>query len=237
MTGTAIKIKNVLRTRTRLFFFRQSCRVAHYSVEQAENNQFTEEHFIKKFIIFSISAIMVSVCSPLFAAERYFSLSTGIFSPSKTTTVDNSFKPASIDYNVGWALGGAFGVGFDSGLRLENELVYRQTSPRTSGGDLWALAWMLNVWWDARNSSPITPYFGGGFGFGRGHVASPGLIDNSGSGIAYQAGGGLDCKIDQRLSLDVGYRYFGLSDTSSNGGVGAVDLVGSSVLAGLRLRF
>lgn len=96
---------------------------------------------------------------------------------------------------------------------------------------------MVNAWWDGRNGSPFTPYFGGGFGFGRGHVASPGPIDNSGSGKAYQVGGGVDCKIDQQLSLDVGYRYFGLSDTSSNGGAGSVDMVGSSVLTGIRWRF
>jgi opacity protein-like surface antigen len=142
-----------------------------------------------------------------------------------------------IEYNTGWALGGAFGASLDSGLRLENELIYRQASPRTAGGDLWTLAWMINVWWDARNSSPFTPYFGGGFGLGRGHVASPGPIDNSGSGAVYQVGGGLDYKFDRHLSLDVGYRYFGIADTSSSGGVGSVDLAGSSVLAGLRWRF
>lgn len=180
---------------------------------------------------------MAFISNPSFAAERYFSPSTGIFAPGKTTTVDNSFKPVSIDYNTGWALGGAFGAGFDSGLRLENELIYRQASPRAPGGDLWALAWMVNIWWDARNNSPFTPYFGGGFGFGHSHVASPGPVDNSGSGVAYQAGAGLDYKIDRLLSLDIGYRYFGISDISSDGGVGSVDLVGSSVLAGLRWRF
>ena len=191
-----------------------------------------------KYLIFLFSMSVLSVFSvQSFAAERYLSLTAGTFSPGNTASLDNNFKSTNIEYNTGWALGGAFGAGFDSGLRLENELIYRQASPRTAGGDLWALAWMINVWWDARNSSPFTPYFGGGFGLGRGHVASPGPIDNSGSGAAYQVGGGLDYKFDRHLSLDVGYRYFGIADTSSSGGVGSVDLAGSSVLAGLRWRF
>lgn len=190
---------------------------------------------MKLYVVSAYCVIFFSM--PAFAAERYFSLASGVWLPSRTSTVNNNFRPVDISYDASWGIGGAIGVALDSGLRLENEIVYRQASPRGSNDNMWALGWMVNAWWDGRNSSPFTPYFGGGFGFGRGHVASPGPVDNSGFGIAYQVGGGVDYKIDQRLSLDVGYRYFGVSDTSSNGGVGSVDLVGSSVLAGLRWRF
>lgn len=186
---------------------------------------------------FVLAACVTLFTTPVFAAERYFSLAAGSWLPGHTSTVDYNFRPVDVSYDAGWSIDSTIGIALDNGLRLENELVYRQAAPKTSADDMWALGWLVNIWWDGRNSSPFTPYLGGGFGFGRGHVSSPGPVINSGSGIAYQAGGGMDYKIDHRLSLDVGYRYFGISDTSSNGGIVTVDLEGSSFLAGIRYKY
>lgn len=172
---------------------------------------------------------------PTFAAERYFLLATGVWFPHKSNTVNNSFQPVNVSYNTGWGIGGAVGIALDNGLHLENELVYRQASARGTSDDQWALGWLVNAWWHARNSTRITPYFGGGFGFGRGHASSPGPMDNNITGVAYQAGGGVDIRLDRRLSLDLGYRYFGITDTGSH--ESGFDLAGSSVMAGFRLLF
>jgi opacity protein-like surface antigen len=188
-----------------------------------------------KYILLAASCIIL-FAMPALAAEKYFALSAGTWLPAKTSTIDYNFRQIDTTYDAGWGIGGAFGVAIDNGLRLENELVYRQAKAKPAN-DTWTLGWLVNIWWDARNSSPVTPYFGGGFGFGRGHVASPGPVDNSGSGIAYQAGGGIDVRLDRRLSLDIGYRYYGLADLSSNRGVGSVDLTGSSIMAGIRYKF
>jgi len=173
---------------------------------------------------------------PSFAAERYFSVTPGVWLPYHTSTIYYNLQPINSSYSAGWSLGGAVGASFDNGLRIENELVYRQASARGMNDDQWNLGWLVNLWWEGRNSTRITPYFGGGVGFGRGHVASPVSIDNSGSGIAYQAGGGFGYRIHDNVSLDLGYRYFGITDSSSNN-IGGIELAGSSWVAGLRMRF
>jgi opacity protein-like surface antigen len=167
----------------------------------------------------------------------YYSLSAGVWLPAHTSSVDASLKPTETHYNAGIGIGGAIGIDLGQIFRLENELSYRYSDAKSSGGNNWALAWMLNGWIETRNYSPVTPYFGGGFGLGRGHISTNGPSDGDVTGVAYQVGGGLDIRLDRRLSLDIGYRYFGISDTSDNNGTGSNDLAGSSVLAGLRVRF
>jgi len=172
-----------------------------------------------------------------FAAERYFAVTPGVWLPGKTI--------GAVKYDAGWSLGGAAGVSFENGLRLENELVYRQAEAKGVKDDQWVLGWLVNLWWDGKNSSSVTPYFGGGFGYGRGkvamgEVATAGVVvpvDRVGTGVAYQAGGGFDIRLDRGLSLDLGYRYFGISDGSRGDGVGGFDLAGSSVTAGLHAKF
>lgn len=166
----------------------------------------------------------------------YFSASGGAWLPTHTTTLDTTLKPTEARYDGGFGLGAAIGMDLGQLLRLENELSYRYARGRNGGGDTWALGWMVNAWIQARNQSPVTPYFGGGFGLGRGHVASAGAWDGDLTGVAYQAGGGLEIQLDRKTSLDVGYRYFGISDTSNQSNNGN-DLAGSSVMAAVRVRF
>jgi len=70
-------------------------------------------------------ALLAAVClvlqtSPALAAERYASLSAGAWFPGHTTAVDFNFRPIDVTYNPGWSLGGAAGVAYDNGFRLEN---------------------------------------------------------------------------------------------------------------------
>lgn len=171
------------------------------------------------------------------AAERYFSLSAGPWFPGKSTTTGYNLKPLDTSYSTGFSIGGAVGVSLDNGFRIENELIYRQASSSGPGGgvDQWNLGWLLNFWYDVKNSSRFTPYVGGGFGYGRGQNSSPGMTDESGYGVAYQAGGGCDVKLAEKLSLDLGYRCFGI--TSTFGGPDNYNPSGSSATAGLRMRF
>ena len=181
--------------------------------------------------------LMLLISSSALAAVPYYSLSAGAFFPGKTSTVDNSLRPVSVSYDAGWGVVGTIGAALDSGLRVENEVSYRQALAKGSSEDMFVLLWTVNIWYDFFRQSAVSPYAGGGFGYGRGSVASPGLVDNSGSGVAWQAGGGISWRIDPKLLVDVGYRYFGIEDTSSGSGVGAFNPTGSSVMAGLRVGF
>lgn len=178
----------------------------------------------------ALIGLLFALPYPAAAAEHYIALETGTFSPGSTSTLNSQFVPVDIDYGTGWAAGAAIGLR-NGAVRTETELVYRQASP-----DAWALGILANIWLDARNSTRFTPYIGGGVGFARGHAASPGPIENSITGVAYQAGGGLGYTITSETVLDLGYRYFGITSTS-RGNSGSDTLVGSSFLVGTRFRF
>jgi len=152
--------------------------------------------------------------------------------------------PANTDvssYDYGWStsyadrvefapdinIGGT--VGFDYGaVRLEGELSYKHGEIATitdqiggqryhnASGNLGALAMMFNTFFDLHNSSPITPYVGGGVGFATMHLSDTFVAEAGGpiyeegdaSAFAYQIGTGIEIALKQRLSLDLGYRYF-----------------------------
>jgi opacity protein-like surface antigen len=189
-----------------------------------------------KLLILALTIIVLSVL-PAVAAESYFGLEAGAWMPHQTKTYDNSFQQLNVEYSTGWGVGGTFGAAFNNGFRLEYELSYKQAEAKRYRDGMWSWVSMVNVWWDARNSSGITPYFGGGFGSTHAHVSSPGAVDENGYAPAYQVGAGVDIRIDQRLSLDIGYRYFGISDSSISGLYGGIGQEGSFVTTGLRMRF
>lgn len=127
------------------------------------------------------------------------------------------------DVNIGGT------VGFDYGaVRLEGELSYKQGEMATitdridnvqfhgESGNIGALAVMFNTFFDLHNSSPVTPYVGGGVGFAAIHLSDtyvaefgpPIYEEGDDSVFAYQIGTGVEIALKQRLSLDFGYRYF-----------------------------
>ncbi len=129
---------------------------------------------------------------------------------------------------------GGYNFGF---FRLEGEVSYKSgeideitdksDNYRFQGveGDLAVFAVMCNGFFDLRNSSPVTPYFGGGVGvatvylgdtFGtdtRDGIITRNLLyaEDADSVLAYQVGGGVEIALNSVLSLDLSYRYFGTS--------------------------
>lgn len=189
---------------------------------------------MKRVLSVAIGLILYTV--PANSSENYIALSGGMWSPTSSSTIDFNAQPLDISYGTGWQLGAAIGVGTENGIRLENELTYRQAPAKSSSEDMHALAWMLNAWWDIRNGSRFTPYLGGGIGVARGSMASPGPVNNTGSCVAYQLGGGVDFQLSKGWSLDLGYRHIGT--VGSTGYRNEVfKLVGTSIASGLRVCF
>ncbi len=163
--------------------------------------------------------------------DRRFYLS-GIIGPSwGTLQVDDS--PAVNDPL--FSAGGAAGMAFEreSGrLRVEFEARYRDpiggsfgdadssSSLRAANG--WST--LVNAWRDVDLTNSLGIYVGGGIGgggFGSLAVqsavpASNFTIDGSGSagGFAWQAGGGVIYELAERITLDVGYRFFAVDSGS-----------------------
>jgi len=135
-----------------------------------------------------------------------------------------------IGFDPGVYVGGA--GGFDFGfLRLEGELSYKEADLksitdntganqyRDINGNLGALAFMANAFFDFHNYTPVTPYVGGGVGFASLQLTNTFATDANNQRLlmyprdndtvfAYQVGAGLDIAINRLFSLDLGYRYF-----------------------------
>jgi len=91
---------------------------------------------------------------------------------------------------------------------------------------------LANIWYDVETRGPITPYVGGGVGFG--------VIDNDGFdndvGLSYQVGGGVNFDLDERGNtfLGLGYRYYGFVTEVGNNDI---EVNGHKVLANIGMRF
>lgn len=164
---------------------------------------------------------------------------------SSVTTSDflnnNTFSD-KVEFDPGVYIGGT--GGYDFGIvRVEGELSYKHSDLksitdqadgyqfRNVDGNLGVLAMMFNTFFDLHNDTPVTPYVGGGIGFASLHLSDTYGTDTRGTTVqrpllylsdsdtvfAYQLGAGIAIALNRRLSLDLGYRYFG-TDTASFGG-------------------
>ena len=172
----------------------------------------------------------------------YTSFFLGASVPQDSTVTTTQFNPVSTkeartQFDPGINLGGT--AGYDFGyVRVEGEMSYKQgdissvSDPSfgvryvNTDGHVGAFAAMMNAFFDVHNDSPVTPYIGGGMGVAsvnlsgtKGVDANRALnyhifsADNAGV-FAYQLGAGVELALNRRLSLDVGYRYFGTSTVS-----------------------
>jgi len=153
-----------------------------------------------------------------------------------TATSPGTSTPLKIHPSEGFAAGVNGGFEFQSGLRLEGELVYRrhdETSATNAGvtgpthGNIDNLAIMGNAYYDFNNATRFTPYVGAGVGAARLHlddfnsVGTPGLSDDNWQ-LAYQGIAGVRYTIDPNWSASLDYRYFGTTDPKFTGTVGGV---------------
>ena len=184
-------------------------------------------------------------------------VTTTVFGPGATTFSDLAeFDP---NINVGGTAGYDFGF-----VRLEGELSYKQGNISTVNdqtnsiqyvnvdGSLGALATMFNAFVDLHNTTPVTPYFGGGIGFAVLNLSQTSGI-NSTTGVwtplypsdnatvfAYQVGAGLEIALNRRVSLDLGYRYFATDKANfDTNGFTSTELKFEShnAMAGVRVKF
>ena len=173
----------------------------------------------------------------------YMSVFLGASVPQDGFVTISEFNPVTLkvartEFDPGINIGttGGYDFGF---LRLEGEMSYKRgdittvTEPSFGtryvnvDGHVGAFAMLINGFFDLHNESPVTPYLGGGMGFASVNLSNARAVDaNSGAlnyhifqadddnVFAYQAGAGVEVAMNRRLSLDLGYRYFGTSKAS-----------------------
>jgi opacity protein-like surface antigen len=129
------------------------------------------------------------------------------------------------NFDVGWLAGASGGFEWPIGLALEEEFTFREShldrvansgGPIFTGGDAHSYSIMTNGYYRWHNSTPFTPYLGGGVG--ESTVVLNNLHPNFGNGtgnfggddavFGYQGMGGVAYAFSPRLSLAAEYRYF-----------------------------
>jgi len=222
-----------------------------------------------------IAALLIiaipAVCTA--AAARpggYVSGFLGVAFPGDTDATNSDFFTGTsfndrVEFDPGFVIGGT--AGYDYGMiRLEGELSHKNAeinaiTDQADGfqfgspdGNIGAFAMMFNAFFDLHNSSPVTPYWGGGIGFAVLRLSDTFAIDVPGgvpqevllysadtdTVFAYQAGLGLEIALNRQISLDLGYRYFatakadfGSDPTSAT----ALKFESHNGVVGLRLKF
>jgi len=122
------------------------------------------------------------------------------------------------DTDDGWL--GSFTIGhqWERGWRLELEGRYSENDFEDMDGQVEATAFMLNSWYDFNAHGRFHPYIGVGVGAAQ---LEADLIDgfklDDDTVFAYQAGAGIAFDITDRLTADLGYRYFATDDPTYSG--------------------
>jgi opacity protein-like surface antigen len=168
--------------------------------------------------------------------DRDFAASPAICGDAGCTT------PGNID-DVGrsWLFGGAIGYRVNPNVRGELALGYRgsygfgQTMPNgaTLNADVASWNVMANGYYDFDVGAPVRPYLSAGLGWARNRVSQVNSVDPAGAAaggsqdnLAWSLGAGIAYPMNNRLTLDFGYRYVDLGrfDTSA----GAATLTGAA---------
>jgi opacity protein-like surface antigen len=160
------------------------------------------------------------VASRFGGANRRFYLSAMI-GPSFSNIEALPSDSENFEDNL-FAAGGALGVALDrrrGQLRLELEGMGRDTfmAPDPFVDNVYARSnWsvMGNAWRDFMLTERFGAYGGGGLGAGGYQYGIRTRFFNANSAFAWQFGGGLIYEITNRLTFDVGYRYFQIDKTN-----------------------
>ena len=156
---------------------------------------------------------------------------TGMLGPSFANLDFAGFPDFSTSDTV-FAAGGAVGVSFErerGRLRVEVEGMGRDTysGPIPLAPELkfittnnWSV--LTNVWRDFMLTERFGIYGGGGIGAGGYRLGQAFgnerlYVDDPAAAFAWQAGGGIFYEISQRATLDLGYRFFSISESTATG--------------------
>lgn len=182
---------------------------------------------------------------------RYYIEGMAGVSLPEDSEVNAGGASADVSLDAGFTGGLALGYTYRNGFRAELELgLHDNDIDRAPGlainGDVQVFSLMLNAFYDFDYGGPITPFLGVGIGGARvtvdadAHPNVTGTVDDSDSGLAWQAMAGVAYEINDRMRASLRYRYFSAPDinlTSSGGTSFETDYASHDIMFGLRWSF
>lgn len=204
------------------------------------------------FIIFGcVLAFFFS--APVYSAEGlYVSGNLGFAMASDSDLTDSTVPGITVntEFDTGFAFGAALGYDFNT-FRVEGEISYQKNDVDKIGaqgvffdktGDATALSFLINGYYDFINRSAFTPYISAGLGFAQVEFND---LDISGIGFsgsndedtvfAYQIGIGVGYAVNEKITIDVKYRYFGTEDSEYD--TTEAEFASNNLLFGVRINF
>jgi opacity protein-like surface antigen len=184
---------------------------------------------MKKSLLIGVGLTALILAAPEASAKAYkpyVSVFGGAAILAQNPHIETSGHYRSYDLlvnNPGYIIGGAVGIDWNNQIRTELELSHARwgsnkyfyygdgsgTYPGTS--DVSATYLLGNIWYDLNHGARVTPYIGGGAGIGWANVNA--FTDDkspdhfSATGLAFQIGAGIRFAVNDRLSVDAGYRF------------------------------
>jgi len=208
---------------------------------------------MKRIIIISCCVMITLFCSQTVSAEgRYGSLRLGVAIPGNSD-IENASDPGTrvvAKFKNSMFVSSALGWEFNY-FRFEGEFLYQsndfesasvETVETTISGDISSLALLFNVYLDYENRTDFTPYLYAGLGASMMSLSSLGLpepdigwgpVSDEHVVAAYQLGCGLSYRMDEKISLDLKYRYFVPSDPDFN--TIETEFASNAITLGLRI--
>jgi opacity protein-like surface antigen len=102
------------------------------------------------------------------------------------------------------ALGGGVGYQFNDYLRSDLRLDWAGDYSIGGGDDMSVTTVLGNLYFDLPTGTMITPYVGGGIGYG--WTSVDGAADD-GDGLAWSLSAGASVDLSEAMSIDIGYRF------------------------------
>ncbi len=208
----------------------------------------------KKISTIACCAMLLSISTIAYSAEGpYVNANLGLAIPSDSDMTDSTLPGITIDIeaDTGLALGVAAGYDFGNNIRLEGEIAYQKNDldkARLWGvdidltGDTSSTAFLLNGYFDFANDSAFTPFISAGLGLA---IVEVNDFNVPGSGVpsyndddtvfAYQVGVGVGYAVNEKVSVDVKYRYCATSDPEFD--TTEIEYSGHNLYAGVRVAF
>jgi OOP family OmpA-OmpF porin len=171
--------------------------------------------------------VTIALCSRASAQQGFYAdIHSGLslFDDAQTRVVvpDEANLHAHTNYDPGWLVGAAGGYDWPFGLALEEEFTFRDSKidriatdvPLLKDGEAYSYAMMTNGYYRYHNSTPFTPYIGGGVGeavvqlSNLKPVGAVGTYGGTDAEFAYQGIAGVEYRLTPQLSLGAEYRYF-----------------------------
>lgn len=200
-------------------------------------------------MILSISSIAYSAEGPYVSGNLGLALAndSDLSDPTGTGT---------IEFDKGMAFGVAAGYNFGN-TRMEGEISYQKNdydklslsapgvgsfSGLNIDGDATSTAFLVNGYYDFKNQSSVTSFISAGVGIAKIDVSAisvPGIGTITSSAddtvFAYQIGAGVGFAVNEKVSIDLKYRYFATSDPDFEGT--EAEYSSHNIYAGIRIGF